>query len=101
MNSKITLIILSIFILSACQSKQPAPPVVTAPPTPVMKMPAPAQRLEKLVKLEGKTDLVCGMPVSAGISDTITYRKKLYGFCSAGCKEEFVKDPIAYINPKK
>lgn len=100
MNSKITLII-SILILAACQSKQPAPPVVTAPAKPEMKMPAPEQRLEKIVKLEGRTDLVCGMPVSAGISDTSTYRKKLYGFCSAGCKEEFIKDPISYINPKK
>jgi YHS domain-containing protein len=46
-------------------------------------------------------DLACGMPVSAGIEDTLTYNGKLYGFCSASCKGEFLKNPTAYLNPAK
>lgn len=40
-----------------------------------------------------KKDYSCGMPVSAGISDTCHYKGKAYGFCSKECKEEFLKDP--------
>ncbi|MDP4286157.1 MAG: YHS domain-containing protein [Bacteroidota bacterium] len=45
-------------------------------------------------------DLVCGMPVSAGIGDTAHYQGKVYGFCSKECKDDFIKNPIAYL-PKK
>lgn len=45
-------------------------------------------------------DLSCGMPISAGLSDTTTYKGKLYGFCSAECKEDFLKDPEAHLAAK-
>ncbi|MBC7534889.1 MAG: YHS domain-containing protein [Ferruginibacter sp.] len=51
----------------------------------------------KNLVFEAKTDLVCGMPASAGISDTARYKDKLYGFCSPECKMEFVKDPGGYV----
>lgn len=44
-----------------------------------------------------KRDLVCFMPVTAGITDTVTYQKKLYGFCSAECRRLFVEDPEKYL----
>jgi YHS domain-containing protein len=44
-----------------------------------------------------KKDPTCGMPVTAGISDTAHYDNKVLGFCSAGCKEEFLKNPKANI----
>lgn len=47
-----------------------------------------------------KKDLVCGMPVSAGVHDTAQYKGKIYGFCAAECKEEFVKDPEGYLSAK-
>jgi YHS domain-containing protein len=47
-----------------------------------------------------KKDLSCGMPTSAGVSDTITYKGKLYGFCSAECKEDFLKDPEGHLAAK-
>ena len=47
-----------------------------------------------------KKDPTCGMPVSAGIEDTVTYKGKLYGFCSKECKEEFLKNPKAYLGTK-
>jgi YHS domain-containing protein len=45
-------------------------------------------------------DLSCGMPISAGISDTATYKGKLYGFCSEECKADFIKDPESHLAAK-
>ncbi len=47
------------------------------------------------------TDFACGMPVSAGISDTCHYEDKAYGFCSAECKVEFQKEPTKYLAAKQ
>jgi YHS domain-containing protein len=47
-----------------------------------------------------KKDLSCGMPVSAGVSDTATYKGKLYGFCAKECKEDFLRDPETHIVKK-
>jgi len=47
--------------------------------------------------VNNKKDPTCGMPVTAGISDTAHYDNKVLGFCSAGCKEEFLKNPKANI----
>lgn len=54
----------------------------------------------KRLAFDSKTDLVCGMPVSAGVHDTLTYKGKLYGFCATECKEEFLKDPGSYLSAK-
>ena len=37
-----------------------------------------------------KKDTVCGMPLSAGIGDTLQWNGKVYGFCSKKCKDVFV-----------
>lgn len=42
-------------------------------------------------------DFACGMPVSAGISDTCHFEEKAYGFCSSECKAEFQKEPAKYL----
>ena len=47
-----------------------------------------------------KKDFSCGMPVSAGISDTAHYKGKAYGFCSKECKDEFLKTPEKYLAAK-
>lgn len=47
-----------------------------------------------------KKDLSCGMPTSAGVADTLTYKGKLYGFCAKECKEDFLKDPEAHLAAK-
>jgi YHS domain-containing protein len=49
---------------------------------------------------DSKKDLSCGMPISAGVSDTAQYKGKLYGFCSAECKADFLKDPEAHLAAK-
>ena len=51
--------------------------------------------LDSLV-CDNKKDLVCNMPLGAGIGDTLHYKGKLYGFCSKECKEEFIKQPSLY-----
>ncbi len=57
----------------------------------------------KTLAFDSKTDLVCGMPVRAGVSDTLHYKGRLYGFCAPECKEEFLKDPKQFLtqNDKK
>ncbi len=42
-------------------------------------------------------DLVCGMPVSSEVRDTVHYNGKVYGFCSASCKKKFTKNPEKYL----
>ncbi len=42
------------------------------------------------IHLASKYDTSCGMPLSAGLEDTLHYNNKVYGFCSQGCKEEFI-----------
>jgi len=44
-----------------------------------------------------KKDFVCGMPTTAGISDTSHYKGNAYGFCSAECKAAFLLDPQSYV----
>ena len=47
--------------------------------------------------VNNKKDPTCGMPVSAGISDTAHYDNQIIGFCSTECKNEFLKNPKAGI----
>ncbi len=47
--------------------------------------------------VNNKKDPTCGMPVTAGISDTTHYENKVLGFCSKECKDEFLKNPKASI----
>ena len=47
--------------------------------------------------LDNKKDPTCGMPVTAGVSDTAHYKNKVIGFCSVECKAEFLKNPTANI----
>jgi YHS domain-containing protein len=42
--------------------------------------------------VDNKKDSTCGMPLTAGIEDTLHYKGKVLGFCSTECKNEFVKN---------
>ncbi len=55
----------------------------------------------KNVKFDSDKDFICGMPVSAGVSDTAHYKGKVYGFCAAECKAEFLKNPESYLTQNK
>jgi YHS domain-containing protein len=41
------------------------------------------------IQFASKYDTSCGMPLAAGIEDTLHLNDKIYGFCSKECKEEF------------
>lgn len=45
-------------------------------------------------QLASVKDTSCGMPLSAGLEDTVQLSSKVYGFCSKECKDEFVKQLI-------
>ena len=51
----------------------------------------------KDLKFDSLKDLSCGMPLTAGVEDTVHYKGKLYGFCSKECKDAFLKDPASYL----
>jgi YHS domain-containing protein len=47
--------------------------------------------------VDNKKDPTCGMPVTAGISDTMHYNNKVLGFCASECKAEFAKNAAKNI----
>ena len=57
----------------------------------------PSNPLNQL-KYDNKVDFYCKMDiVKFGVSDTLHYKRKLYGFCAKMCKDEFLKDPEKYL----
>jgi YHS domain-containing protein len=68
--------------------------------TPVAMQKLSAKELFKGIQFDNKTDYSCGMPVSAGVADTAHYKGKVYGFCSAECKAEFLSKPEEYLSKK-
>lgn len=42
------------------------------------------------VHFASKKDTTCGMPLSAGLEDTLMLKVKAYGFCSVECKYDFL-----------
>lgn len=51
----------------------------------------------KNMHFDNTKDPLCGMPLTGGVSDTAHYQGKVYGFCSDGCKKEFLKNPASYL----
>lgn len=58
------------------------------------------EKMFKDIKFDNTKDLVCGMPVTAGVMDTAHYKGKIYGFCSTECEDEFLKNRERYISKK-
>ena len=91
---------LSLLVISSCNNQK-------SNENTVVKMSTVAE--QESVKftpamVDNKRDPSCGMPVAAGIEDTIHYKNKVLGFCSKECKDEFLKDPeknIAAADLKK
>jgi len=54
----------------------------------------PANRFESVIFASQK-DTICGMPLTAGVEDTMHVDGKIYGFCAPECKEEFSKQIAA------
>lgn len=43
------------------------------------------------IQFASKSDTTCGMPITAGVEDTLVLNGKVYGFCATECKDEFAK----------
>lgn len=85
---------LTICCLTSCQS---GGPTESAPGTDTtMHQQADATTYD-LSLVNNAKDPVCGMPVTAGISDTAHYKNDVLGFCSAECKAEFQKNPESML----
>ena len=95
-----SIVILSFTILShACSNNTQKTAVENKPAAMESTMENHSQFTTEMVV--NTTDFACGMPVSAGISDTCHYEDKAYGFCSAACKAEFQKEPAKYLASKQ
>ena len=62
--------------------------------------PKKSQSAKLEVKVVNEEDPVCGMKTAQFLKDTLTYKKKVYGFCGAHCKETFKKSPKKYLKKK-
>ena len=59
------------------------------PETGSMQITKPDQKFAN-IQFASKRDTTCGMPISAGLVDTLILNGKTYGFCAAECKDEFI-----------
>ena len=93
---QITFTITGFLSLAACVSNQQKK-ASTTDTTMTMLQDTTASPAYTASMVDNKKDPTCGMPVTAGISDTTHYEKKVVGFCSTECKNEFLKNPKAGI----
>ncbi len=90
--------ILGALLFTACNNQaKKAEPENPAPAKETMETKAAAATEYTPAMVSNKKDPICGMPVTAGISDTALYEGKTYGFCSSECKDEFKKTPLAFM----
>ncbi len=89
------LLLIPTFLLFSC-NQQTKTETISAPPISAdsaMTKHEPAPRKYTVAMVDNKKDPSCGMPVSAGIEDTVHYNGKVFGFCSEECKQAFLKNP--------
>ena len=77
-------------VVASCNN-QPGEIKVTGSAAPKANVDTTAKFTSAMV--DNKRDPSCGMPVSAGIEDTIHYKGKVLGFCSKDCRDDFLKNP--------
>ena len=87
-------LVCSLVLLSSC-SKQIATSTNEIPPASQSETAGYSN-----VRFDSDSDLVCGMPLTAGVGDTAHYADKVFGFCSKTCKEKFAKNPTKYLAAK-
>lgn len=95
MRTKFLQPVLLCLLLSCTQQKKNDPPAATIPAAKMNTV-----KHEKKfagIAFANTKDYICGMPLTAGVEDTTSYKGKLYGFCSAECKDEFIKNPGQYL----
>ena len=92
MSANFKLLLISIAFFTACNSDSSKEKTPTPAPAATAIMPADSTKTYDQALVDNKKDPSCGMPVTAGVSDTLHFKNKVLGFCSSECKESFLKD---------
>jgi YHS domain-containing protein len=85
-----------VFLLTACGTGSPSTDAKTDTSS-AIKQDTSTEKNYDIALVNNKKDPSCGMPVTAGISDTAHYKNYVLGFCSTECKNEFLKNPEANL----
>jgi YHS domain-containing protein len=92
MSANFKILLISIAFFTACNSDSSKEKTPTPAPAATAIMPADSTKTYDQALVDNKKDPSCGMPVTAGVSDTLHFKNKVLGFCSTECKESFLKD---------
>lgn len=90
-----TTLIGACLVFAACGGQQTAKAAATKDTATLMSADSASTKTFAASLVDNKKDPACGMPVTAGISDTAHYDGHVLGFCSKECKEAFLKNPKA------
>jgi YHS domain-containing protein len=94
----ILIIIVTISLFAACKETAGKTVLPVAHKDTLTKAAALAVKKDfSKIIFASKKDLSCGMPLTAGLEDSVHYKGKIYGFCSAECKADFIKNAAAYV----
>ena len=90
-----TLSVFSMFLLTACgnSTNNQASTTTIIDTMTTMSTDTASEKTYEVSLMDNKKDPTCGMPITAGISDTAHYKNKIVGFCSSECKAAFLKNP--------
>jgi len=91
MRSIIIIVLLGSLLIASCDT------VTSTKTVTVEDKSVDSTKTYNIALVNNTKDPGCGMPVTAGISDTAHYDGKVLGFCSTECKASFKKDPAALI----
>lgn len=99
LKTSLSLLTVICLLAAACQSSTPKTEDKTTSKDTMMSMEKKdtTTNIFEHMLVDNKKDPSCGMPVTAGISDTAHYKDKVLGFCSKECKDAFQKNPEALI----
>ena len=98
MKIQITIsLVMASLVLFSCGTSNDKANAASADTNQVATMDTTTEKTYAVSLVNNKKDPTCGMPVTAGISDTAHYEKNVLGFCSTECKNEFLKNPKANL----
>lgn len=92
MSYNYRVLLIGVAFFAACNSDQNTEKTPTPAPAATAIMPADSTKSYDQVLVDNKKDPSCGMPVTAGVSDTLHFKNKVLGFCSTECKDSFLKN---------
>lgn len=98
MKIQITIsLVMASLVLFSCGTSNDKANASSSDTTQVAIIDTSAEKTYAISLVNNKKDPSCGMPVTAGISDTTHYENLVLGFCSTECKNEFLKNPKANL----